>query len=73
MRRSIATLLVLFAAAACAKQDKPAAAPGAFKSVGIGDASPAFTVATIGGDSAHVGGAARQPVTFVNIWASFVA
>ena len=71
MRRPLAALLVFLAASSCAKQDKAAAAPAAFKPVGLGDASPAFTVATIGGDSARVGGAAKQPVTFVNIWATW--
>ena len=34
-------------------------------------AAPAFTVATLGGDSATVGGTKRQPVTLVNIWATW--
>jgi cytochrome c biogenesis protein CcmG, thiol:disulfide interchange protein DsbE len=73
MRRSLAALLLLFASASCARKDKPAVAgaSGAFKPVEVGDASPAFTVATIGGDSARVGGSAKQPVTFVNIWATW--
>ena len=69
MRDAIAALLLLCAVAACSKTDN--AAPPAFKPVGVGDAAPVFTVATIGADSARVGGTAKQPVTLVNIWATW--
>jgi cytochrome c biogenesis protein CcmG, thiol:disulfide interchange protein DsbE len=68
MRRTIAAVIAVCALAACAKKDN---AHTAFKPVAVGDAAPAFTVATIGGDSARVGGAAKQPVTLVNVWATW--
>ena len=76
MRRSIAALLLVCVTAACAKSDKAAsgaghATPEAFQAATIGKPAPAFTVATIGADSAHVGGTARQQVTLVNIWATW--
>ena len=40
-------------------------------SASIGSPTPAFSVGTIGGDSARVGGPARQPVTLVNVWATW--
>ena len=68
MRRLTAVMILMCALAACAKND---AAPGAFKPVAIGDVAPSFTVATISGDTAHVGGATKQPVTLVNVWATW--
>ena len=42
-----------------------------FKAAAVGDAAPVFAVATLGGDSVRVGGTARQPVTLVNVWATW--
>ena len=76
MHRPIVALLLLCATAACTKSDKatPGAAPAtaeAFQPATIGKSAPAFIVATIGADSSHVGGAVKQPVTLVNIWATW--
>lgn len=73
MRRSFAASILLCTAVACAKSEK-AEAPGtaaAFKPAAVGDVAPPFTVATIGGDSARVGGPGKQPVTLVNVWATW--
>jgi cytochrome c biogenesis protein CcmG, thiol:disulfide interchange protein DsbE len=70
MLRPTLAVLLLCIAAACAKKDQNAAA-APFKPVAIGDAAPVFTVATLTGDTAHVGGATRQPVTLVNVWATW--
>jgi thiol-disulfide isomerase/thioredoxin len=69
MRRTIATLVLLCAAVACSKKDAAPAAAG--KPVAVGDAAPSFTVRTVTGDTAHVGGGGRQPVTLVNVWATW--
>ena len=76
MHRSIIFLFTVCAAAACTKSDNAVpsagtAAAGAFQPATVGKSAPAFTVATIGSDSAHVGGTVRQPVTLVNIWATW--
>ena len=75
MRHSLAALTVFCTFAACAKSEKApapaAAAPAAFKPAAVGEVAPMFTVATIGGDSARVGGATKQPVTLVNVWATW--
>ncbi len=74
MRRTIATVILAAAAVACAAKDKaaaPAPADAAFTTATIGAPAPAFTVATIGGDSARIGGTAKQPVTLVNVWATW--
>ncbi|HYW51752.1 MAG TPA: TlpA disulfide reductase family protein [Gemmatimonadaceae bacterium] len=73
MRRSL-TMLLACVLAGCGKRD--AGAPAAttaetFKAPAIGDVAPVFAVATIGGDSARIGGTARQPVTLVNVWATW--
>jgi peroxiredoxin len=36
----------------------------------VGTNAPAFTVATLSGDSVTVGGTKRQPVTLVNLWST---
>lgn len=68
MRQLAVALSLACLIAACGKSEK---APEAYRPPDVGDAAPAFTVATLAGDSAHVGGAARQPVTLVNIWATW--
>lgn len=42
----------------------------AFKPLTVGDSAPAFSTVTLDGDSVHVGGA-NQPITVVNIWATW--
>ncbi len=68
MRRLLIALTVASVTAGCTKSEK---APEPYRPPDVGDAAPTFTVATLGGDSARVGGAARQPVTLVNIWATW--
>lgn len=53
------------------KPAAPADSGTAFAAAAVGAPAPAFAVATIGGDSVRVGGAARQPVTLVNVWATW--
>lgn len=69
MRHPLALLLLSCSLAACSTSKPPK--DEAFKAPAVGDAAPAFAVATIGGDSARIGGAARQPVTLVNVWATW--
>jgi cytochrome c biogenesis protein CcmG, thiol:disulfide interchange protein DsbE len=58
--------------AACGRSDAAVPKPAeAYRAPQVGDAAPAFAVATIGGDSARVGGSATQPLTLVNIWATW--
>jgi cytochrome c biogenesis protein CcmG, thiol:disulfide interchange protein DsbE len=73
MRRLMVALTALVGGmAACGPSDKPAPqSAAAFKPATVGEVAPAFTVATIGGDSARVGGNGKQPVTLVNIWATW--
>jgi cytochrome c biogenesis protein CcmG, thiol:disulfide interchange protein DsbE len=66
---AIVRTVLLCTAIACQAKDRPA--DEVFKPIAIGDAVPAFTVATLSGDSARVGGAARQSVTLVNVWATW--
>ena len=68
MRQYLA-LLLLCGLAACRTAEPPK--DQGSKAPAVGDAVPAFAVATIGGDSARIGGAARQPVTLVNVWATW--
>lgn len=68
MRHMFAVLTLACTTAACANTEK---APEAFRPPSVGDPAPAFTVATLGGDSARIGGAAKQPVTLVNVWATW--
>jgi thiol-disulfide isomerase/thioredoxin len=68
MRHLLIALTVASIATACSKAEK---APEPYRPPDVGDAAPAFTVATLAGDSARVGGSARQPVTLVNIWATW--
>ena len=46
-------------------------ADSGFKAAAVGDMAPEFAVSTLGGDSVRVGGVARQPVTLVNVWATW--
>jgi cytochrome c biogenesis protein CcmG, thiol:disulfide interchange protein DsbE len=65
---------LLVVAVACAKEQKPAPAVSettSFRAPIVGDIAPAFTIATLGSDSARIGGARAQPVTLVNIWATW--
>ena len=75
MRRTIGAVILAAALAACATKDKAAApmpADAASGNAAIGAPAPAFAVATIGGDSVRIGGTAKkQPVTLVNVWATW--
>jgi cytochrome c biogenesis protein CcmG, thiol:disulfide interchange protein DsbE len=59
----------------CTPQADSSKVPDVSASVGgipaIGGRAPEFVVAALGADSVHVGGAAAQPVTLVNIWATW--
>jgi thiol-disulfide isomerase/thioredoxin len=69
-----AEVLVIAVALAGCSAGKPASSPDsatAFAAAAVGEPAPAFTVATIGGDSVRVGGPAAQPVTLVNVWATW--
>ncbi len=68
MRHLVLALTLACSTAACTKTEK---VPEAYRAPEVGDAAPAFAVATLAGDSARIGGAARQPVTLVNIWATW--
>lgn len=64
----------LLVAGCAGSESKPASqspADSGFKAAAVGEAAPVFAVATLAGDSVHVGGAARQPVTLVNVWATW--
>jgi cytochrome c biogenesis protein CcmG, thiol:disulfide interchange protein DsbE len=63
---------IAIAATACGKAD-PAVARTAdvYRAPQVGDAAPEFVVATLTGDSVRVGSSARQPVTLVNVWATW--
>lgn len=66
IRRSVPLLLLSLAACSAAPKT-----PEGGQTAPAGDAVPAFSVATLGADSARIGGAARQPVTLVNVWATW--
>ena len=68
MRQCLA-LLLLYSVSACSTSEPPK--DEVYTAPAVGDAAPAFAVATIGGDSARIGGAGRQPVTLVNVWATW--
>ncbi len=68
MRHLVVALTLASSAVACTKAEK---VPEAYRPPDVGDAAPAFTVATLAGDSARIGGAVRQPVTLVNVWATW--
>jgi thiol-disulfide isomerase/thioredoxin len=66
---ALCPMLLLSALMGCAAQERPA--DQVFKPLGVGDTVPTFAVATLTSDSVRVGGSARQPVTLVNIWATW--
>ncbi len=83
MRHSTLLLFATVAAASgCNRSaDRPAVAPPIAPAVtpgttavvafpDVGDAFPATTVATLGPDSATVGGSELQPITLVNLWST---
>ncbi len=65
-------MVVAMLSTACGRSE-PAVAKtvAAFRAPQVGDAAPAFAVATLGGDSVRVGGAGKQPVTLINVWATW--
>lgn len=67
MRHLLALLTIATVTVACARTEK---APEPFRAPAVGDPAPVFTVATLGGDSARVG-TKPQPLTLVNIWATW--
>ena len=72
MRTVIGVSLALTLAACRGEQSRGAPASAAtFVPAAVGAAAPAFAVATLGGDSVRVGGSAQQPVTLVNVWATW--
>ena len=70
MKGRVLTAALCSLLAACS-QPEAAPATGTFRAPSVGEAAPVFTVATIGGDSARVGGTTPQPVTLVNVWATW--
>jgi thiol-disulfide isomerase/thioredoxin len=71
VRRVAPALLLIAVACRENRADTPALKAGVEAPGAVGTAAPAFTVAVLGGDSARVGGPATQPVTLVNIWATW--
>jgi len=74
MRGVRGVLLGLGLTLVACRGDKRGSAPAgaaADTPAAVGAKAPAFTVATLGGDSVRVGGGARQPLTLVNIWATW--
>jgi thiol-disulfide isomerase/thioredoxin len=78
VRAGLAAALALLASATCAPNDtaatKAAATDdGAFRPLAVGDAVPAYAAAVVGagaGDSVRVA-AGSQPLTLVNVWATW--
>ena len=74
--RGLTLAALLVAPSACTQSDSPraqAADTVVVEARRIGQVLPALTVPTLVGDYATVGGAARQPVTLLNLWATFCA
>jgi cytochrome c biogenesis protein CcmG, thiol:disulfide interchange protein DsbE len=70
--RIVASVVLMLAA--CQKADAPSKrSPDTVvvKSLEIGQTLPALTLATFSGDSQTVGGAQRQAVTLLNVWATW--
>ena len=69
---AIVTLVVL---AGCGREHAPVRMArdtvAASATPSIGDRLPAFTFATLSGDSARIGGLVHQPVTLMNMWATW--
>ncbi|MEO5579911.1 MAG: TlpA disulfide reductase family protein [Gemmatimonadaceae bacterium] len=42
-----------------------------FKPIAVGDAVPAYSVRTLAGDTARVGTGTPQPLTLLNVWATW--
>lgn len=71
MRRLLVGVL-LGTSAGCAQGGAADKAPeAAYRPPTVGDVAPKFAVATLGGDSAHVGGEGKQQLTLVNVWATW--
>ncbi|MDZ7629866.1 MAG: TlpA disulfide reductase family protein [Gemmatimonadaceae bacterium] len=68
--RALLALLTVVCVAACSRPETEKA-PAAYRPPTVGDSAPAFTVAILGGDSARIGTGGAQPVTLVNIWATW--
>lgn len=68
LMRPLLSVLTVALLIGCTKAERP---QESYRPPAVGDIAPAFSVATIGGDSARVGGAVKQPVTLVNIWATW--
>jgi cytochrome c biogenesis protein CcmG, thiol:disulfide interchange protein DsbE len=66
---AVVRAVVLCGAFACQAKERPA--DEVFKPLAVGDTIPAFTVPTLAGDSVSVGGGVRQPVTLMNVWATW--
>ena len=72
---------LLLGGAACSARDAAAgdtavaaAAPDeAFRPLAPGDSAPLFAAVTLEGDSVRVGGPGAQPLTLLNIWATWCA
>jgi peroxiredoxin len=58
--------LALLAVLACGRAHEQTAA---FRPIGIGEPVPAYAITTLAGDSVRLGG--TQPVTIVNVWATW--
>lgn len=72
--RSVALAVVSGALIACTSADSPRADGGdtvVLESQRIGQRLPRLTVATFSPDSATIGGLEPQPVTLVNLWATY--
>jgi peroxiredoxin len=65
-RIATALLTLLFATAACSKNEDQGAA---FHPLDVGAAVPAYTAHTLNGDMMHIGG--EEPPTVVNVWATW--
>lgn len=68
MRRSIAIAYLLAGAvllASCSQMEER------FKPLGIGDEVPAYATRTLAGDTARVGPGNMQPLTLLNVWATW--
>ena len=68
MKRPVATAYLLAAAVvsvSCSQMGER------FKPLGIGDAVPAYATRTLAGDTARVGPGQTQPLTLLNVWATW--